>query len=308
MAARIGTPTNPGRELGPGLFDAGSRSPETLLAISAGRISWQHRLADVFPFAHASSDGGWDFDRAARRGVFVGSVGVTPVIRNGKGTVDLKVAMTAGFRIQDGRVVWRSPGTYLCGQPLPCPGRDQSGYTSPSDALASGPTVGIRLLARGTVSFSVAGGAPKVSPDAAATLQGFDPATGRTAWSFDAGRNIELMSEQGVPPRLAADTIAIKGPAGRAVALDLATGKTSGLPAHAVAWCQTTIQYRLSHTQYYAGKSGVYIGQNALFACTADGRRLAVPGRPPSFVGAIGATTAGMTAWTDAAAVHGQPS
>lgn len=306
-AVRIGSPNYPGRELGPGLFDAGARSPETLLAVTAGRVAWQRRLADVFTLPRASSDGGWDFDRSAGGGVFVGSVGVTPVIKNGKGSVDLKVAMTAGFRIRDGGVVWRSPGTYLCGQPLPCPGRAQSGYTSPS-AVASGPSVGIRMLARGTVSFSTGGGIPKVSHDASATLQGFDPATGRTIWSFAAGRDVQLMSDEGVPPLLGKDVIALRSPSGRIVGLDLARGKTSTVLAHRAAWCETTIRYRLSHAQYYAGKSGVYVGQSALHPCTADGRHAAIPARPPSFVGAIGSHTAGMTAWSDAAAVHARAS
>lgn len=294
-AVAMGTPVDPARELGLGLFDTGSRAPETLLAVSGGRVAWLRRLSTIFTIPRSSTDGGWNFDRFPAAGVFVGSVGVRPTVVNGTGTVDLAVSMTAGFSLRGGSVAWRSAGTYVCGQPLPCAGRPESGYSSQRQGAAS---VGIRLLGRGSVTFSVAGGAPKVSRDAAATLQGFDPRSGSTRWSFAAGRNIALLGEQGVPPRLSATTVALRTAAGRLVRLDFATGRVSPVAPGAPAWCRRTITYRLARSAYFGGKSGEYVGQDGVEPCTAAGRPAAVPAVPPSFLARIGASTGGATAWT----------
>jgi hypothetical protein len=74
------------------------------------------------------------------------------------------------------------------------------------------------------------------------------------------------------------------------------------------AWCPHIISYRLAHTTYFGGKGGEYAGQEAFFPCTVDGRRVAAPTRIPGFVQHLGATTGGMTAWTDTHAVHARPS
>ena len=46
-----------------------------------------------------------------------------------------------------------------------------------------------------------------------------------------------------------------------------------------------------------------YVGQFALYPCTARGRRRATPSRVPSFVAAIGARAGGVVAWSDTNAV-----
>jgi hypothetical protein len=54
LSASIG-----GRELGPGLFDAGQRHPELLEAATGSGVAWRRRLAQIFPRpAGASTDWG----------------------------------------------------------------------------------------------------------------------------------------------------------------------------------------------------------------------------------------------------------
>jgi len=301
---QMGTAAYPGRELTPDLFDPGVRGPEQLLAVSKGKLSWRRNLSVIFTLSHATTDGGWDFDRFGRLDLFVGSVGKRPQVKHGKYTVRLGPRMTAGFSTATGKVKWRTPGLYSCGQPLPCPGRSQAGYSSAS-TLPS-PSVGIRILETGTVSGRMNGGTPKVSHDASATIQGFNPVTGKTEWSFKAGRNVFLLADKGSAPETGAATVVLKTPSGY-VALDLRTGKAKHLATRSHAWCLKTILYHLTHTIYYGGR-GEYVGQSGLYPCTLNTRRAALPAKLPSLVRLIGASTGGMTAWTDTGAVHARPS
>ena len=138
-------------------------------------------------------------------------------------------------------------------------------------------------------------------------MQGFDLRTGKTRWSYHAGRNISLIQETGVPPRIDVQTVVIHNGSGRLLALNLATGGTRGVSASTPAWCQKTILYRLSHGGYYGGWSGQYVGQGALYSCTVSGSRTASPAAVPALVGRIGASIGGLTAWTDTGAVHAAP-
>ena len=303
--APMGTSNFPGRELGPDLFDAGTRKPERLLAVNQGHVVWVRPISKIFTVPHASSDGGWDFDRFAQRGLFVGEVGVRPTIKNGRFSLNLGAFQTVGIRLANGNVAWRSKGTYSCHQPLPCPGQSLAGYTS----AAPGPvaSIGLRLLMAGRVSGSFGGGKPVVSRNASVTIQGLNLRTGKTRWSFAAGRNLKLMTAQGALPLLGPTTIVLKR-GGREIALDLRNGKTRTAGSGAPAWCQRTIVYRLSHTAYYAGGGGRYAGQEAIYPCTIAGHRRALAAAVPPVVGLFGATTDGMTAWTDTGAVHARPS
>jgi outer membrane protein assembly factor BamB len=302
----MGTARTPGRELARDLFDSGKRSPETLFAVANGRKAWEKPLARIFVVGHPSSDGGWNFDRLGSRGMFVGSVGQRPTIHAGRATVTLASSMTAGLALDNGRVLWRSAGLYGCGQPLPCPGRSEAGYSSVS--ATTGPSVGVRLVEHGTASFSVHGGTPRFSPDASVTLEGFDLATGKTRWSFNAGRNTRLMTGLSVPARIDSNTIAISDRRGQLFALDVRTGATRPIRATLRAWCEKTILYHLAHTGYYGGQGGLYVGQAGLSPCTASGQRSPQPATIPSLVRDIGATTSGITAWTDNHTVHAEPS
>jgi outer membrane protein assembly factor BamB len=303
---KIGASGFSGRELGPDLFDPGSRKPEVLLATNGPRVAWRRPLSEIFTLPRASSDGGWNFDRLTRLGLYVGSVGTTPKITGTRGTVDLAHAMTAGFSVRDGQVRWRSNGFYACTE-LPCPGRAMAGYTDPENASGSTPAVALRTVAKGSATFSTSGGAPHVSADASVSIQGFDPATGRTSWSFDAGRNAGLISGQFFPARLDPDTIVLRDRSRRLVALNLRTGSPRAVSPATAGWCERTLTYRLSNAGYYQGKSGMYVGQAGLYACTVDGRRHGIPARIPLLISEIGAKTGGMTAWTDTNAVRAAP-
>jgi PQQ-like domain len=298
-----------GRELAPGLFDPGGRKPERLVATRGTRLAWRRPLAAVFPLSGASTDWGWNFDRSGRTWLFVGSPGWPPIRRSGgRVTFDLARSMTAGFRIRDGAVVWGSHGSYLCSY-LPCPGASGGSASSSADAKYRGPTIGVRLRATGTVSGVPGSGTlPVASPDARAMLEGFDPSSGRTRWTFDAGHDPALLTQARLPPLVASSTIAVRA-RGRFAALDLASGRRRRLDPSARAWCTTITRYK-EHTAYQPAvgpPSATYVGQYALFPCRPDFRRLPAPRRAPAFLADLVAHAAGLVAWSDTGGIVAVP-
>jgi len=288
-----------GRELAPGLFDPGQRNPEVLLATRAGRVTWRRPLSAVFTLRGASTDWGWNFDRAGRLGLYVGSPGWKPTrLTSTRFVSDLSKAMTAGFRIADGAVAWRSPGTYMCNF-LPCPGGSEAEFSTPANAGGSSPTVAVRIRASGRISGSF-NGLPVASPSTRVTIEGFDPATGRSKWRYAAGHAAGLVTQRLLPPRIGADSIVL--PRGnRLIALDLLHGSTRPIAPAAGAWCRAPVLYR--QRTAYSGANGArlteYIGQFALFPCTARGGGRATRAAPPSFLSTITARSGGVVAWTD---------
>src|SRR5262249_44182884 len=265
-----------GRELAPDLFDPGDRNPELIIATSGAHESWRRPLRAIFTLPGASTDWGWNFDRANRPGLFVGSPGWKPVkLTSTRYSSDLSKAMTAGFRISDGTVVWRSSGSFICYY-LPCPGDSEAGYSSPSNAHGPGPTVALRVRGVGRVNGSF-NGLPVASRSARLTIEGFDPGTGHTMWHYDAGHATGLITQRFLPPRMNSTTTVL--PRGRRlVALDLRSGRQRPVAASAAAWCRKPVLYKQR-----GSRLTTYIGQFSLYPCTAKGRRRTTSAAPPSF-------------------------
>jgi outer membrane protein assembly factor BamB len=288
-----------GRDLTSGLFDSGTRNPEMLVATTASGLAWRRPLARLFPLPHVSTDWGWNFDRLEKHGLFVGAVSSAPIVNTQtRMTVDVAKSMTVGFRIKDGTVVWRSQGTqYVCGI-LPCAGAYRAGFSTLA-GTPDGPTVGVRLRATGTLS-----GSPSrptsvtISRNATVTVEGFNPRTGVPLWTFDAGRARALLFPINPPPQVGASTILLHQ-GGRTIALDLATGSRRSPRGTVLAWCRKTIIYHGPAYRSGATTANLYVGQGALFPCTDTFRRRPTPTVVPAFVKAIGATAAGITAWSE---------
>jgi hypothetical protein len=309
-AAATGAPEAPitignaggGRDLGPDLFDPGERSPEMLVATAGGTVTWQEPLANVFTETGASTDNGWNFDRIPSDGLFVGAVQGPPLSSsNTQEVIDLSRTMTAGFRMTNGAAVWRDPGSFYMCSILPCPGGNQ---TSSGTTAYQPPTLGLRLRETGTVS-AAQGSPAKVSPGATVTVEGFDLATGRTVWSFNAGGDLSLI-QQSPPPQVGAETVILPGAGGALEALDLATGARQPVSAGSLAWCQAETTYTANTSNQAANGSSTssYQGNYAVFPCDRAGHPVPAPAAVPAYAGpSIG----GTTAWSEANEVAAAP-
>ena len=112
----------------------------------------------------------------------------------------------------------------------------------------------------------------------------------------------ELMS-------IRADTLFIHDARGRLVALDLTNGSAKPIAIRAAGWCRSPILYKQNRPYPAANgqKLSQYIGQFAIFPCTANQVRLPTPTRVPNFISAIGAHGDGLICWTDTKAVFAVP-
>jgi outer membrane protein assembly factor BamB len=287
-----------GRLVGPDLYDTGQRQPEILVSTSGADIAWRRPLADIFSLAGASTDWGWTFQRLSTSGVFVGSPGAPPVRRSStRMTINLAHAMTAGFRINNGDVVWRDSGSFYMCDLLRCPG---TGPT-PGSATDRGPSLGVRLRAHGLLKVRLGGAEDlSLSRGARGVLEGFDPATGRTTWRFDAGRNVGLLTQTGLPALTGRSQVLLSDAAGHPVMLDLATGHTTKPDSHTDAWCRADTNYRLRSRPYGAvGKSPhKYVGEDARYRCDARGHRSADPTDPSADLAQALPTAAGHRVWS----------
>ena len=299
--APLPSPDVPGldaREVGPGILES-AEARSRLSAVRGGAVAWTRRVTAIFPGAEPGF--GWNLDRIEGLGLFVGTIAPASETHGSRVVFDLADERTAGFRIADGRVVWRQRGSYLC-RLVPCPGQSQAGY----NVNTSPPALGIRTVSTGTFSGRADSDRPlTLSRDARVTLEGFDPATGGTRWRFRG--DVSLIDATDVGAQTGPLTIALLDDRGRVRALDLRSGRRSRPPA--TGWCRRDITYR--QTVGFDTEDGTlheYVGQPGLLPCSAaTERRIATPSPVPAFVGAIGAAAAGLVAWTDTGGVFARP-
>jgi hypothetical protein len=170
--------------------------------------------------------------------------------------------------------------------------------------------MGVRLRAHGLLKLRL-GGAENVSlsRDAGGVLEGFDPATGRTTWRFDAGRNVGLLTHAKLPALTGRSQVLLSDAAGHKVLLDLATGHTTKPDSHTDAWCRADSTYHLG-SRPYAGTGGVphkYVAEDARYRCDAQGHRSADPTHPSADLVQALPTAAGERVWSGPNGVFAVP-
>ena len=138
-----------------------------------------------------------------------------------------------------------------------------------------------------------------LSASSTVALEGFDPATGHTVWSFAAGHDPGLITEAGPPPQVGATTVVLPIPGGQVV-IDLTTGSRQPVTPGLTAWCQAQVPYtsKPGEETVNGTPSTKFLSQALLSPCTASGKTMNLPKTAPAFVGAIGAAAGGLIIWT----------
>ena len=288
--------TGGGRMIGPDLYDPGVRDPEAMVAVSGNSVAWTRPLASVFSSAGDSTNWGWYFVTVPAAGLFVGWVGGPPVSYTATSTtINFAQDMTAGFRISDGSVAWQDPGTVFACALLPCPGQ---GMSSVGDL-----TMGVRLRVTGTASTTQSDSTPKLSPGGDVVIEGFNLATGKTLWSYDAGADGDILDNS--PPILGPEVVAVPTPSGEIAALNLNTGKHKLVSAGTSGWCTSGTTYK-TKVSYPDGQGGTTYDRSAFSGyepCDASGAN--IPNSTvPNFAGI---TVDGLTVTSDSSEVAAVP-
>jgi outer membrane protein assembly factor BamB len=276
--------------LGEGLYDSVDHRQIVRTTVH-GRELWRRPISEIFgdvamPQVYVTEEerdgrtwtsAGYRFDFLIeqRDGRYIGEVGSFGRYDVSRKVQRLDGSVVAGFDAATGRKLWSSPGTsVLCGEleftldhPVRC---RRTGWLDAS----SGPDTNRWRLRNADV-----------------ILEGFDPATGRTRWSWRAGavRGLVLDWTNDVDLdtsviRVDDRTYLIRTPHSGTVLLDLRTGPrpVRGTPT---AWCDDS-KFHLYYDDRIADREFFRRPQPEWWPCDAQGRRVALPGAIPDFAGA----------------------
>ena len=243
----------------PGLYQTDG-TPSVLAGIRVpGGASWSKPVASLFG-AKYDPDNGWDFDQYGN--VEAGSVGKASA---GK-TEDLGTTKTVAFSQTTGKPIWAIPGLFQCGG---------------GDGI-HGPYL---CLMTGTITWT-AKGAAIPSKNATATLEGFDPPTGKITWRLAVGGLAELLL--GNIAIKDAHHVVVTSLQGRKLILDLRSGATTAPATGEVFWCARLNLFKIQPPK---GIQPERVGSSLFAPCDENRHPVTSIARPPGVAGAtIGQT------------------
>jgi hypothetical protein len=263
------------REIAYNLFQKGS----DLVGVGAdGRTRWTRPAAAVFGGEKVSPNGGWDL--ALKNGVYVGSLAYDSggaATATSTRPMDLsRVGATAAFSAATGKTLWTAPRTDTACGPIPLD------LDHP-----------VRCVVRGTATPV---GAKAALSGLDVTLQGFDLATGRTTWSWDAGdvplllgaRSTELSDGSHADDSVLAvdSTHYVVRANGRATVLDLDRGPVP-VAAATRGWCKGLVDFLPLAAGAASSAGGGYVAVDESYPCSSSGAQLDVPASTSEEAGAL---------------------
>ncbi len=145
--------------------------------------------------------------------------------------------------------------------------------------------MGLRLRVTGTASTTRSDTTPQLSPGGDVKIEGFNLATGKTRWSYDAGADGALML--GWLPVLSSEVVAVTIPGGGTVALNLATGEHKPISQKSAGWCGEGHDFKtqVGYSNGQGGESYERSGISGYQPCDALGDYTSSATTVPSFAG-----------------------
>jgi outer membrane protein assembly factor BamB len=249
-----------GRRMSDELYPAGSNG---IVRIDpTGRQLWRRSTSDIFDRAGLSADAGWDIQLL--KGRYVGWLGhhESPITPNH--VQQLGAGSLAAFDAATGGQLWTQPGAEVfCG-----------GITF--DAQHP-----VLCRTAGTVAWGATGKPTVTGIDV--SLEGIDPATGRSRWSWKAGALPGLVVADKSVIRISDRTYMIRTPRGLMLLdVDHGGGRLSGVQPS--GWCRDDTPVHPRHI--IRGTGWKFYAVRRYWPCDAHGSTLALPVTTPAFAGA----------------------
>lgn len=225
-----------------------------------GEEQWRRPTTELFGGAEVSPDNGWHFRN--QDGRYVGQLGIDwreesdDVFR-----MPLGDRVLAAFDEQTGEPLWSQVGTFVCG------------------GIAFTLDHPVRCRSDGQWVFEH----EEQSLDGEVTVEGYDPASGETVWSWEAGHAPGLIFSHESVRRLDTTTYLVTTDEGQVI-LDIATGDRQVSEEPLPSWCSERRDY--SPALKMEGKHTNDLVVTEWWPCHADGTALEQPMTVPEFAGA----------------------
>jgi outer membrane protein assembly factor BamB len=244
------------RRLGQSLYETSAAGLSLVDFAHPTGILWERSIDKVLGSSHYSPNAGW------RIGLF----GSTYVVTIGRATSsarqDLAESLTVGISASNGKVRWRDPGSFECGE----------------STILAGPYL---CLERGTVAITSADANPTLT-GGSAVVAGLDPSNGHLTWRFRVGDVYSFVAGTGVA-LAGTHTLVVPGTHGTPSRLDVLDGTTAPVDAHEAFWCPVLQTFKDTTV---SGPATRRAAVDAFSSCSAERRARAAPGgtSPPTAV------------------------
>lgn len=246
----------------PQLLDLANRPENTLGWLRDHKIQWRVPIDAAFPRGF-TSDAGWSWHIYAEQRVVVGTVYSAIPAGNGAIVRDLaSSAASAGLSETTGDVLWRDTGSVF-------------------GCLEHERHLPVRCRQRGTARFDA-----RVRIEGLdVTVEGFEPATGKTTWSVALGAE-DLTVDPAASRTIAGDTKIVVHRSGEPLVLDYANGTLTRAGGETTYWCLTSTRYYMA-PPYLSSSGARYDRPGGKLAAICD-----VHGQPATALPAVESTLA----------------
>jgi outer membrane protein assembly factor BamB len=245
-----------------GLVDLGDRPGNTLVLLRNGDVQWLTRPAAVFP-AGFSSDHGWKWNNYDDERVYVGTLYRESETRGHHVVWDRASSVTVGLSALTGEVLWRDTGSAL-------------------HCELNTVDYHVRCRKRGTIWYNK-NTRTSFGSQLDASVEGFDPVTGKTTWSLPVG-SFASLDDTTLPAIVGPGQVLFYGSRGPEI-LDYAKGILRAPEPGATYWCRTRVKYEMAPAYRRGTANWTYTRRGGVHMSICDEH-----GRPATALPSIAAT------------------